>query len=85
MSRQGPATRTVAHSRPLRWDATPSRMGVDGSCEWGWGAFVSFNSAFFRSLLGGAFSRQRVVGSTLSMWSRRTLKQWPVQSFHHHL
>ncbi len=46
MSRQGPATRTVAHSRPLRWDATPSRMGVDGSCEWGWGAFVSFNSGF---------------------------------------
>ena len=43
MSRQGPAPRTVAHSRPLRWDATPSRMGVDGSCEWGWGAFVSFN------------------------------------------
>ena len=46
MSRQGPAPRTVAHSRPLRWDATPSRMGVDGSCEWGWGAFVSFNSGF---------------------------------------
>jgi hypothetical protein len=46
MSRQGPAARTVAHSGPPQWNATPSRMGVDGSCEWGWGAFVSFNPGF---------------------------------------
>ena len=46
MSRQGPAARTVAHSRPLWWDATPSRMGVDGLCEWGWGVSVSFNPGF---------------------------------------
>ena len=51
MSRQGPAPRTVAHSRPLRWDATPSRMGVDGSCEWGCGRICLIDSGFFRSLL----------------------------------
>ena len=46
MSRQGSAARTMASSGPLRWDATPSRMGVDGSCEWGGGVSVSFNPGF---------------------------------------
>jgi len=46
MSRHGPAARAVAHSGPPRWDATLARMGFDGSCDWGWGASVSFNQGF---------------------------------------
>ena len=46
MSRHGFAARIVAPSRPPRWDATPSRRGVDGSCEWISGASVSFNPGF---------------------------------------
>jgi hypothetical protein len=46
MSRQGPAARTMAHSGPPRWDATPARMGFDGLCEWGWGASVSSRPGF---------------------------------------
>jgi len=46
MSRHDPAVRTVAQSGPLRWEATPSRMGVDGSYEWVWGALVSSNPGF---------------------------------------
>jgi hypothetical protein len=46
MSRQGPAPRTLAHRRPLRWDATPSRMGVDGSYDWISEASASFNPGF---------------------------------------
>ena len=45
MSRHGSASRTVPHSGVPRWEA-PSRMGIDGSCEWGWGASVSFNPSF---------------------------------------
>jgi hypothetical protein len=45
MSRHGSAARTVPHSGFPRWE-TPSRMGVDGSCEWVWGASVSFNPGF---------------------------------------
>ena len=46
MSRYGSAARSVAHSGPPRWDATLSRMGFGGSCEWGWGAAISFNPRF---------------------------------------
>jgi hypothetical protein len=46
MSRHDPAARAVAHSRPPRWDATPARMDFGGSCEWVWGASVSFNPGF---------------------------------------
>ncbi len=47
MSRYGSAAHTVAQSRPPRWEATPSQMGVDGSSDWGWGASVSFNPSFY--------------------------------------
>jgi len=46
MSRHGSAEPTVASSGPPRWDATPSRMSVDGSCDWIWGASASFNPGF---------------------------------------
>ena len=46
MSRHGSAARTVAHNGLPRWEATPSRMGVDGSCEWVWGTSVSLNPSF---------------------------------------
>jgi hypothetical protein len=46
MSRHDPAARAVAPSGPLRWAATPSRMDVDGSYDWVWGASVSFNPSF---------------------------------------
>lgn len=46
MSRQGSAARTVASSGPLRWDAIPSRMGVDGSCS-GVGAYLSHSTRVF--------------------------------------
>ena len=45
MSRHGSASRTVTYSGCSRWEA-PSWMGIDGSCEWGWGAAVSFNPGF---------------------------------------
>ena len=45
MNRHGPAVRTVPHSGFPRWE-TLSRMGVNGSCEWVWGASVSFNPGF---------------------------------------
>ena len=34
--------------RPIRHsvDTAPSRGGVDGFCEWGWGASVSLNPGF---------------------------------------
>lgn len=46
MSRHGLPARTVAHSGPPRRDATPSRMGFDGSYDWVGGASVSFNPGF---------------------------------------
>jgi hypothetical protein len=46
MSRHDPAARAGVHSGPPRWDATSSRMSVDGSCDWIWGASVSFNLGF---------------------------------------
>ena len=45
MSRHGTAARTMAHSGFPRRE-TPSRMGVDGSCEWVWDASVWFNPGF---------------------------------------
>ncbi len=46
MSRQGPALRAVAPSGRPRWEATPSRMGFDGSCDCVWDISVSFNPGF---------------------------------------
>lgn len=44
MSRHNSAVRTVAHCGPPRWNATLSRMGFDGSCEWGGNGL--FNPSF---------------------------------------
>ena len=46
MRRHGFAARIVASSRPSRWDATPSRRGVDGSYDWISEASASFNPGF---------------------------------------
>jgi len=46
MSRHGFAARIVAPSGPPRGYATPSRRGVAGSCEWIFGASVSFKPGF---------------------------------------
>ena len=46
MSRHDFAARIVASSRPSRWDATPSRRGVDGSYDWISEASASFNPGF---------------------------------------
>jgi hypothetical protein len=46
MSRHGSAVGRVASSGSPWWDASLSRMSIDGLCDWMWGASVSFNSGF---------------------------------------
>ena len=79
MSRHDPAARTVAPSRPPRWDATPSRMGVDGSYDWA----VSMTKCKKRSMmlpeierirgeqLCGTFEAQRLAWPSIQLPGNR--------------
>lgn len=75
MSRQGPAARTVAHSGPPRWDATPARMGFAGTCDViGVGAHLSHPTRVFpQPARNGIDSKFRAVICRLSRESRNAL------------